>query len=82
MVVCLQRVLAIYEYSAPDGVHLPALLRYDRGVPPDPELLLMVQAVLLACLCAKSTALKFISKTASMTSVSFLKEVNLVFLMP
>lgn len=25
--VALQRVLAKYEYGAPDGVHLPALLR-------------------------------------------------------
>ena len=29
MVISLQRVLIKYDYSAPDEVHLPALLRYD-----------------------------------------------------
>lgn len=34
MVVSLQRVLAKYDYNAPSEVHLPALLRYDRGILP------------------------------------------------
>lgn len=81
MVVSLQRVLAKYEYSAPSGVHLPALLRYD-SIPLKSEWTLMVQAVLLACLCARLTTLKLISRIASTISASSLKEVNLGFLMP
>lgn len=82
MLVSLQRVIAKYEDEAPELVHLPALLRYDRGVSPDLDLPLMVQAVLLACLSARSKTRCPKLKKASTKSVSFLKEVNLVFSMP
>ncbi len=82
MLVSLQRVIAKYEDGAPDLVHLPALLRYDRRVVPDLDSPLIFQAVLLACLSARSKTRCPKLKKASTTSVSFLKEVNPVFSMP
>lgn len=77
MVVSLQRVLAKYEYSAPNGVHLPALLRYGSGFLPNQKLGLTTKAVPRACLFARLIILIPSSKMASMTFANCSKEVDL-----